>query len=821
MSKRSMGRGSGGRRPPGGAPRLTPGILAAAALSVLVGLALPVAAADGGPRPFAGGPSVSEVTVVPQPVVPDIVTVTANASDPATPVADAEFFIDAPGFPRSRFSFQMQPADMGWDEFAEGLFWANSYDVFTFGGTLGAGPHVLYVHAMNALGTWGDFTTLPFSLMDPATAGPSTMAITATPSTITAGASLAVTAAINDWFKRNVTAAEVIFDISTPRGSGSPMQGAWGQGVTATWTGIPPDLSFGNHPVWARGYNGVAWGAPLGTTFTVQAPSFTFGLAASPTVARPGDLVTYALTFENHGNANATFVWVNVTFPPALTYADDNATSVGGTRSPGTTLFLFTNVTQRAYAFGLRALVSTTATDGIAPQATAGLDFTNAIGHDFPAIFASASATVVAPEVVLTLSAPSVAYGGQTVTLTATIANTGVRTIPVVDVVLTGSSDLEFVADSAAAIGGVATGPGAWRFTDVPRGSQAFDITERVPLAAADGEPLSWTATASYVPRVGTTTPVAAAATSTVARPALTASVEPESSQVPEGGQVRITIHFANEGSVAANSVRLTAILSPGLARVGGDLPTASRGGEHTWDFASVKRGAYAITIVAQGRAAGAGIVLVRLAYTSPDGVPFPTVEAATVVTVTAPTPPILYVSVGLMAAVAGLGAFVATERGKTSLLFLFIPLYTRLRHEHVLDHETRGMIRGYIVANPGDHYNAIKEALELPNGTLAYHIQVLQKESIVKSVKDGKFRRFYPYEMRLPEGGVPTKIQRVILDLIRANPGITPRDAAALLGLTPSTVSYHIEKLEDLDRIEYRREGISKRLYVRIGGRS
>jgi uncharacterized repeat protein (TIGR01451 family) len=566
--------------------------------------------------------------------------------------------------------------------------------------------------------------------------------------------------------------------------------------------------------VWVRGRNDDAWGAPAWTTFTVRAPAFTLEVLASPSTAGRGDLVSYAVSFENRGNANATAVWVNVTLPPALAYVDDTAGDVGGARTG--THFAFADIGGVGRAFVVRAQVSVGATDGIALEASAALDFTNAVGWDFPTVAASASASVVAPELALTLSAPSVAYAGETVTLTATIANTGVRAIPFVDVVLTGPVGLEIVEDSAATIGGVATGPGSWRFVNVPRGSHPFDVTERVPLTAPDGGALAWTVTASYVSRVGTAANASVPATSTVARPLLTASVESDAAQVPEGGQVRITIHFANEGSVAASSVRLTALLSQGLVRIGGDLPTVVQAGEPTWDLASVRQGTYAITIVAQGRAAGSGVVWVRLTYTSPDGVPFPSVEAAVVVTVTAPPPPVLYVSVGVMAAFAGLGGLVATERGKTSLLFLFVPLYTRLRHEHVLDHETRGMIRGYIVANPGDHYNAIKEALELPNGTLAYHIQILQKESIVKSVKDGKFRRFYPYEMRLPEGGVPTKIQRVILDLIRANPGITPRDAAGLLGLTSSTVSYHLEKLGDLDRIEYRREGISKHLYAK-----
>ncbi|HEV8594112.1 MAG TPA: winged helix-turn-helix transcriptional regulator, partial [Thermoplasmata archaeon] len=208
---------------------------------------------------------------------------------------------------------------------------------------------------------------------------------------------------------------------------------------------------------------------------------------------------------------------------------------------------------------------------------------------------------------------------------------------------------------------------------------------------------------------------------------------------------------------------------------------------------------------------------LVELVYESPNGAAFPPVSAP--VTVLVRSPSLLggmTVGLAIASTTLALGAFLATERGKSAFFLMFVPLYSRLQKEHVLDHETRGMIRGYIVANPGDHYNAIKEALELPNGTLAYHLQVLQKEMIVKSVKDGKFRRFYPMEMRMPEGGEPTKIQRVILDLIRTNPGITPRDAAGLLGLTSSTVSYHLERLEELERIEHRREGISKRLYVK-----
>jgi predicted transcriptional regulator len=270
---------------------------------------------------------------------------------------------------------------------------------------------------------------------------------------------------------------------------------------------------------------------------------------------------------------------------------------------------------------------------------------------------------------------------------------------------------------------------------------------------------------------------------------------------------------------VAAASVRVRASLGEGLAWVGGDAPHSAVGGEIAWERQAVGPGSGEIVLVAEAGSVGSLEVAVRLDYTSPDGSEVGSASAVASVVVLAPTPiTSLAVSTGLLAAAALSAGAIATERGKVAFLFLAIPLYTRLRHERVLDHETRGMIRGYIVANPGDHYNSIKEALELPNGTLAYHIQVLQKESLVRSVKDGKFRRFYPFEMKVPQGGQPTKIQKVILDVIRTNPGVTQRDLAGLLRITSSTVSYHLEKLGELGRIEFRREGITKRLYVRAG---
>ncbi|UCF07197.1 MAG: right-handed parallel beta-helix repeat-containing protein, partial [Thermoplasmata archaeon] len=86
-----------------------------------------------------------------------------------------------------------------------------------------------------------------------------------------------------------------------------------------------------------------------------------------------------------------------------------------------------------------------------------------------------------------------------------------------------------------------------------------------------------------------------------------------------------------------------------------------------------------------------------------------------------------LFLLIGGALAVAGVvGILGGTEIGKYALFAAAMSLYTRLSRKDIMDQETRGMIRGYIMANPGEHYNAIKRALHLKNGTLAYHLKTL-----------------------------------------------------------------------------------------------
>jgi predicted transcriptional regulator len=162
------------------------------------------------------------------------------------------------------------------------------------------------------------------------------------------------------------------------------------------------------------------------------------------------------------------------------------------------------------------------------------------------------------------------------------------------------------------------------------------------------------------------------------------------------------------------------------------------------------------------------------------------------------------------------LGALAATEAGKFSLLGFFIPLYTKLKKDEILDQFTRGKIYGYVMANPGDHYNSIQKTLGIPNGTFAYHLQVLEKEGFIRSARYGTRRCFFPADMRIPEQETALKAgQRLIIEKILEQPGISQKEIADSLGVSPATVSYHVKGLLELGVVDSERYGMRLRYYI------
>jgi len=166
------------------------------------------------------------------------------------------------------------------------------------------------------------------------------------------------------------------------------------------------------------------------------------------------------------------------------------------------------------------------------------------------------------------------------------------------------------------------------------------------------------------------------------------------------------------------------------------------------------------------------------------------------------PSPGIVLVMVVAGASVLLLLFIVATEIGRYRFQLLLLPLYSRLKKEDVLMHELRGRIYQIIVSNPGIHLRAILKEYQKDNipalhiSGLVYHLDVLEKNRLVRSVSDGYRKRFY---MR----GHP--VEKSFAELIFARvkeyhethkQGITKRELAASFNVSERVIETSLEKL-------------------------
>lgn len=152
-----------------------------------------------------------------------------------------------------------------------------------------------------------------------------------------------------------------------------------------------------------------------------------------------------------------------------------------------------------------------------------------------------------------------------------------------------------------------------------------------------------------------------------------------------------------------------------------------------------------------------------------------------------------------------------STEVGRKGLFAAAYPLYARARKEKVLDQFLRGQIYGLIRGRPGIHYSRIRRTLEVGNGVLAYHLNVLEKEGFIRPKRLGTRLLYYPtklpfalqdVEERFPLGEEPvsgialSEVQERVVALIKDRPGISQSEIARALGMSKQRVSYHMRNL-------------------------
>jgi predicted transcriptional regulator len=129
---------------------------------------------------------------------------------------------------------------------------------------------------------------------------------------------------------------------------------------------------------------------------------------------------------------------------------------------------------------------------------------------------------------------------------------------------------------------------------------------------------------------------------------------------------------------------------------------------------------------------------------------------------------------------------------------------------------ENKSEILKYIVKNPGVRYRELLRLTGLANGVLSYHLKILEESRRIKVDRNGiRMTRYYPKNIKSKEFDViaytRNSTARQIIQLLLKQGHSTFKDIVKHTNKVPSTVSWHLKRLENVKIISVSH----KKLYV------
>lgn len=183
----------------------------------------------------------------------------------------------------------------------------------------------------------------------------------------------------------------------------------------------------------------------------------------------------------------------------------------------------------------------------------------------------------------------------------------------------------------------------------------------------------------------------------------------------------------------------------------------------------------------------------------------------------------------GAIVAAAAAGASALAAYGVWRALKLLglgaaIPLYSHISDDELLDDENRARIFSLIRDVPGISTKDVADRLGLAWGTVTHHLAKLEKRRMVVSKKYGKYRRYFVNgAMPQTEQKDALAVMRVpataeVANFIKANPGWTQKHVSQALGVSSSTILWHVKRLEQVGVVSKIRDGKTVKYFAAEG---
>lgn len=140
------------------------------------------------------------------------------------------------------------------------------------------------------------------------------------------------------------------------------------------------------------------------------------------------------------------------------------------------------------------------------------------------------------------------------------------------------------------------------------------------------------------------------------------------------------------------------------------------------------------------------------------------------------------------------------------------LPEFLEEREKKVLEVDARKNIYAVVKVSAGSHFREIERKSGLSTGSVKHHLDYLEKNGLVAHEKEGNTLRYFPREFHLENkkmmGLLRQESMRKILLFLLTHNNPNHEQFVAYVELSPSTVSWHLKKLEEEQIIKTSRKG-------------
>ncbi|TFF95973.1 hypothetical protein EU546_02345, partial [Candidatus Thorarchaeota archaeon] len=149
-----------------------------------------------------------------------------------------------------------------------------------------------------------------------------------------------------------------------------------------------------------------------------------------------------------------------------------------------------------------------------------------------------------------------------------------------------------------------------------------------------------------------------------------------------------------------------------------------------------------------------------------------------------------------------------------------------RQKRMALLLHPFRRELYQVLCENPGTYLLELVDILSSPLGTLTWHLRILEREGLVKSIKFAGKRLYYPRMLRSQEAEMAyvtmkSETAQKVFAFVVNNEGCYQEQMAESLGVHHDTVRWHISRMQEVGLVKVIREGRKKKHYLDSLGES